>query len=38
MREILKQISFGRQNSALENQGTRLDFGHPRFGSVRTAA
>ena len=38
MREMLKQISFGRQNSALENQGTRLDSAHLRFGSVRAAA
>ena len=38
MRETLKQINSGRQNSALENQGTRLDSAHLCFGAVRTTA
>ena len=38
MRETLKQINCGRQNSRLENQGTRLDAAHLYFGTVRTAA
>ena len=38
MRKMLKQNSFGRQNSALENLETRLDSAHLHFGSVKTAA
>ena len=38
MRETLKQINCGRQNSTLENQGTRLDSAHLYFGAVRMAA
>ncbi len=38
MRETLRQINSGRQNSTLENQGTPLDAAHLYFGTVRTAA
>ena len=38
MQEVLKRINYGRKNNTLDNQGTRLDFAHLRFRSVRTAA
>ena len=38
MRKILKRNSFGEQNSALENLGTRLDSAHLHFGAAKTVA
>ena len=37
MQEMLKRINYDRKNNTLDNQGTRLDSAHLRFGSVGTA-
>ena len=38
MRKMLKQINSDKQNSVLENRGTRLDAAHLHFGSEGMAA
>ena len=37
MQKMLKRINCGRTINTLDNQGTRLDSAHLRFGLVGTA-